>query len=163
MVKKMIKVILPKRIENKMLTELKKAGSREIGGVLMGEHIEENIYRIYDITVQSQGGSWISFVRHLSISMKSALNRFFQKTNFEYSKYNYLGEWHSHPSFNLSPSSRDIQTMVEIVNDKNVGANFAILLIVKFETILEGDITLFVPNYPILKGELLREDEDIFE
>ena len=159
----MIKVIIPKRIEYNMVSELKKAGSREIGGVLMGEHLAENTFRIYDITAQSHVGSWISFVRQLPTSVKKVFNQFFQKTNYEYTKYNYLGEWHSHPSFELSPSSRDIETMLEIANDKTVGANFAILLIVKFEKVLKGDVTLFVPDYPMLKGELIREGEDINE
>jgi proteasome lid subunit RPN8/RPN11 len=159
-----IKVIMPKRIEQKMETELKRAGSREIGGVLMGEHLGDNTFRIYEISVQTQGGSWISFVRELPGAMKNAFHQFFRKTNYQYSKYNYLGEWHSHPSFELKPSSRDNQTMLEIVNDRNVGANFAILLIVKFESYgLEGDVTLFVPDYPILKGELLREETAIHE
>jgi proteasome lid subunit RPN8/RPN11 len=163
MEKRMIKVICPKKIQHKMVSELKKAGSREIGGVLMGEHITENTFRIYDITVQSYGGSWLNFVRQLPRSVKNAFNQFFHKTNYQYSKYNYLGEWHSHPSFQLSPSSRDIQTMLEIMDDKSVGANFAILLIVKFELELKGDVTLFVPDYPILKGELLMEEVDTHE
>lgn len=159
----MISVIIPERLEQKMVSELKKAGSREIGGVLMGEYLAENTFRIYDITAQLQGGSWMSFVRQLPKSVKRVFNQFFQKTNYEYTRYNYLGEWHSHPSFELSPSSRDIETMLEIVNDKTVGANFAILLIVKFEKGLKGDVTLFVPDYPILKGELIREGVDINE
>src|SRR3954454_23962035 len=110
----MIKVIIPKEIEQKLETELKRAGIHEIGGVIMGEHVKDNIFRIYDITVQTQGGSWISFVRELPRSMKKNFHQFFRKTNYQYSKYNYLGEWHSHPSFELSPSSRDIQTMLEI-------------------------------------------------
>lgn len=163
MVAKMIKIIIPKKIKNKMISELKKAGSREIGGVLLGEHLAENTFSIYDITIQSSGGSWISFMRKLPASFKKTINQFFQKTNFQYSKYNYLGEWHSHPSFELTPSSRDIQTMFEIVEDNNVGANFAILLIVKFDSELYGDVTLFVPEYPIIKGELLMEEDDFHE
>lgn len=157
----MIKVILPKEIEQKLGMELIKAGDREIGGILLGEHIEDNTFRINDLTVQTKGGSWISFVRLLPKSLKNSIHHFFCKTNYQYSKYNYLGQWHSHPSFKLSPSSRDIQTMLDIVNDRNVGANFAILLIVKLDTLaLKGDVTLLVPNYPILKGELLREEKE---
>ncbi|WP_201787871.1 Mov34/MPN/PAD-1 family protein [Neobacillus mesonae] len=155
----MIKVIIPTIIKQRLENELKKAGNREIGGIIMGEHIKDNTFRIYDITVQTQGGSWARFVRQLSNSVKNAFHHFFQKTHYQYTKYNYLGEWHSHPSFALTPSQNDVQTMLELVNDKNVGANFAILLIVKFDIELKGDITLFVPDYPILKGELLREEE----
>ncbi|MCU4764635.1 Mov34/MPN/PAD-1 family protein [Bacillus cereus] len=153
----MIKVIMPKRIERRLESELKKAGRNEIGGILMGEHIGENTFEICDVTVQSYNGTWIRFVRQISGVMRKNLNYFFSKTKFQYRRYNYLGEWHSHPSFSLTPSSQDIQTMWEIVNDEAVGANFAVLLIVKIESqSVQGSVTLYVPGNPVLKGEIVK-------
>lgn len=153
----MIKVVIPKRIEQKLENELKKAGENEIGGILMGEHIGKNTFRICDITVQSYDGTWIRFVRQISGVMRKNLNYFFSKTKFQYRRYNYLGEWHSHPSFSLTLSSQDIQTMWEIVNDEDVGANFAVLLIVKIESqSVQGNVTLYVPGNPVLKGEIVK-------
>lgn len=156
----MIKVIMPKRIERRLESELKKAGRNEIGGILMGEHIGENTFEICDITVQSYNGTWVRFVRQISGVMRKNLNYFFSKTEFQYRRYNYLGEWHSHPSFSLTPSSQDIQTMWEIVNDEAVGANFAVLLIVKIESqSVQGNVTLYVPGNPVLKGEIVKGGE----
>ncbi|BCT38219.1 TPA: Mov34/MPN/PAD-1 family protein [Bacillus cereus] len=153
----MIKVIMPKRIEQRLEVELKKAGRNEIGGILMGEHIGENTFRICDVTVQLYDGTWIRFVRQISGVMRKSLNYFFSKNKFQYRKYNYLGEWHSHPSFSLMPSSQDIQTMWGIVNDEAVGANFAVLLIVKIESqSVHGNVTLYVPGNPVLKGEMVK-------
>jgi hypothetical protein len=51
-----------------------------------------------------------------------------------HSRFNYLGEWHSHPSFSTIPSDKDIQTMQSIVEDPHVGANFLVLLVCKQTT-----------------------------
>ncbi|MGG3546260.1 Mov34/MPN/PAD-1 family protein [Bacillus paranthracis] len=156
----MIKVIMPKRIEQRLEIELKKAGRNEIGGILMGEHVGENTFRICDVTIQSYNGTWIRFVRQISGVMRKSLNYFFSKNKFQYRRYNYLGEWHSHPSFSLTPSFQDIQTMWEIVNDETVGANFAVLLIVKIESqSVNGNVTLYVPGNPVLKGEMVKEGD----
>jgi hypothetical protein len=53
--------------------------------------------------------------------------------NHDYRRFNYVGEWHSHPSFEPEPSSRDDTSMREIVQDPKVGANFVALLIVKLD------------------------------
>lgn len=154
----MIKVILPKQIETQIKQELEQAGSREIGGVLMGEHVSENTFRISDITIQRQGGTVIKFIRNIKEAILK-LNGFFTRTNHQYKQYNYLGEWHSHPLFNLSPSIHDQQSMWDIVNDITVGANFAVLLLVKLnDGKMEGNITLFVQGYPMISGELVREE-----
>jgi hypothetical protein len=42
-----------------------------------------------------------------------------------------LGEWHSHPSFALHPSSTDNATTFDIVHDSATGARFAVSIIVK--------------------------------
>ncbi|MEM5604219.1 hypothetical protein AAHB51_05455 [Bacillus cereus] len=58
------------------------------------------------------------------------------------------------------PSSQDIQTMWGIVNDEAVGANFAVLLIVKIESqSVHGNVTLYVPGNPVLKGEMVKEGD----
>ncbi|GGN67268.1 Mov34/MPN/PAD-1 family protein [Oceanobacillus indicireducens] len=102
----MIKIILPKHIEVQIKQELEEAGGREIGGVLMGEHVNKNTFRISDITVQRRGGTVITFIRDIKESLQK-LREFFKRTNHQYKQYNYLGEWHSHPSFSLSPSIQD--------------------------------------------------------
>jgi hypothetical protein len=77
------------------------------------------------------------------------LEAFFKRTRREYQRFNYLGEWHSHPMFAVTPSARDHQTMQDIVEDPDVGARFAVLLVVRLEEggNLEGSVTVYEPEY----------------
>lgn len=96
----------------------------------MGEHLHGDVFRIVDITVQHSGGSNACFVRHPN-DHQADLDRFFERTGADYTRFNYLGEWHSHPSFAPVPSEIDVQTMQSIISDASVGANFLVLMIVK--------------------------------
>lgn len=149
---------LPVELERKLIEALTQAGAQEIGGILMGEHISENVFRVREITVQRHSGSFASFLRFAQ-DIIAPLRRYFQVTNHDYTRFNYLGEWHSHPSFVPTPSSTDRQTMHDLVNDEQVGANFAVLLVVKLgaERQLEGTATVFQPNKIEFSGTLVQE------
>ncbi|WP_238651786.1 Mov34/MPN/PAD-1 family protein [Paenibacillus piscarius] len=154
----MINLIVPIDIQERLTLALLNAGTREIGGVLLGEHTDEGVFRIHELTVQPQGGTIVTFVRKIEDSLRQSLRNFFHKTNFEYTRFNYVGEWHSHPSFSLTPSTHDKQSMYEIVNDPNVGANFALLLITKLQQgKLIGKVYLFAPGFEMVTGHLIME------
>ncbi len=154
-----MKLLLPLEHGNRILEALQKAGAREIGGVLMGEHIAPDTFRVLSLTVQDHGGAFASFVRFLEQIVKP-LAAFFKSTHHEYRRFNYLGEWHSHPSFALVPSGKDIATMREIVDDPKVGATFAVLLIVKCtsDARLEGALTVFPARKSHYAGEIAFEE-----
>ena len=98
--------------------------------------------------LQHSGGTRSHFVRDVKHN-KAFLEDFFARTGKDYQRFNYLGEWHSHPLFAPTPSAEDLRTMWDIVRDPQVGANFVILLIVRLErSNLEMSATLFVQNYP---------------
>lgn len=153
-----MKIKMPHDILDKFVSSLKKAGKNEIGGILMGEHISENEFRIVDITVQRLYGTIASFTR-LVDNFIQPLKSFFKRTSFVYSKFNYLGEWHSHPSYEPVPSNKDILSMLQIVQDKDVGANFAVLIIVKLDNlgklILSG--TVYFPTGSIKQAFIEAE------
>ena len=111
----------------RLTRELAQAGRREIGGVLVGEHLDRNTFRIADLSVQRHGGEEACFVRRPA-HHKGFLDDFFARTGDAYDRFNYLGEWHSHPSFSTEPSGTDLLQMHEIVNDGPSGPPFAILL-----------------------------------
>lgn len=112
----------------------------------MGECLEPNRFRATDLTIQSRGGTFASFVRRVGEAL-SALARFFRRTGEDYTRFNYLGEWHSHPSFSVSPSDRDVRSMIEIAEDPEVGANFAALVIVRLMGgELVGSASVFWPD-----------------
>ncbi len=98
----------------------------------MGEHVQEEVFAVRDLTVQFEGGGFASFVRSIR-NILIPLERFFRRTGNQYRRFNYLGEWHSHPSFSTQPSCRDLETVRDIVEDEGVGANFAILMILRLD------------------------------
>lgn len=112
----------------------------------MGEQLEPAHFRIVGFSVDENTGSAGHFVRSVN-DHQAALEQFFSRTNHDFSRFNYLGEWHSHPSFSVQPSREDILSMNSIVNDeKNIP--FAVLLIVKLRFLikLEYTSTVFFGN-----------------
>jgi hypothetical protein len=90
------------------------------------------------------------------------LEAFFRSTNHDYKRFNYLGEWHSHHSFELIPSREDHLTMMQIANDPAVGANFVVLLIVKSEMEeLESGLTVYCPTTQPFAGIVVREGAEL--
>lgn len=154
-----MQILLPYEIKQKLTTALKKAGSQEIGGILMGEHIADNVYRVKELTIQNYGGTSTSFVRVIQ-EIINPLKHFFHKTGNNFTRFNYLGEWHSHPHFSTEPSCIDSKTMWEIVEDPQVGANFVILLIVKLNNIsdFEGTTIAYLPKEQSFRCELIQEE-----
>ncbi len=111
----------------------------------MGECLAASRFRVADVTIQ-RPGSFASFVRRLGETL-SALARFFRRTGEDYTRFNYLGEWHSHPSFWATPSEKDVRSMLEIAGDSEVGANFVALVIVRLSAEgLDGSASVFWPD-----------------
>ncbi|WP_024576592.1 MULTISPECIES: Mov34/MPN/PAD-1 family protein [unclassified Afipia] len=123
-----MKLLIPAELILRLQPELRRGGRKEIGGVLVGEHVERSIFRIVDLSVQHTGGTAVHFVRDEKQS-KVFLEKFFERVGNDYQRFNYIGEWHSHPSFEPFPSGEDHATMRQIVSDPTVGVNFAILII----------------------------------
>ena len=148
---------MPSDVRGRLEGALRSAGRRETGGVLMGEHVSEGVFRVKDLTVQ-RSGTFASFVREVGATL-TPLRRFFRETGRNYNRYNYLGEWHSHPSFTTEPSCTDSESMWRIVEDPVVGANFAVLLIVRLggEGKLEGSATAYLPGRRKLEASLVAE------
>ena len=128
----MMKLLLPLEIQDVLVRELRAEGRRECGGILFGEHVGENLFQIAGITKQKGGGTNSHFVRDPT-QHADQLDQFFREHSEDCSRFNYLGEWHSHPSFEVAPSSADLLSMCEMVCDPSVGVNFAVLLIARLE------------------------------
>lgn len=139
-----MRLLLTAKILKRLRRELRRAGSREIGGLLMGEHVRDDVFRVVDISVQRTGGSSGHFVRDPA-SHDAQLRSFFARTRGEFMRFNYLGEWHSHPTFEPVPSTVDMTTMQSLVEDPLVGANFLILLVVTLtvDGRIDGSATAF--------------------
>ncbi|HEX8914923.1 MAG TPA: Mov34/MPN/PAD-1 family protein [Humisphaera sp.] len=108
------------------------AGENETGGQLFGEQLAPSDFRATDVSFQRRRGSISRFVVDLLQAAGDALG-FFNRTGHQYTRFNYIGEWHSHPRFALNPSDVDLATMRTMVVAPGFAGNFAVLLIVKLE------------------------------
>ncbi|WP_256589673.1 Mov34/MPN/PAD-1 family protein [Pseudomonas sp. Choline-02u-1] len=109
-----MRVEISEPVKDKLRRALRAAGSREIGGVLMGEQIAPGHFRVVDLSIDSETGGRAHFVRS-SEAHADALSAFFRETGHQYDRFNYLGEWHSHPRFSVTPSTQDITSMIDLV------------------------------------------------
>jgi len=121
---------LPANLAKSLYEALKKAGSKEIGGQLYGEQLEPSDFRVTEITFQNRPGTFARFIVDLVQAACDATG-FFNRTGHRYTLFNYLGEWHSHPSFAVQPSGTDIAAMRDLVTDQEFQGNFAILMITR--------------------------------
>lgn len=126
----MIEVRLSDACGRKLKAELARAGSNEIGGVLAAENLGGGIFDIVDLSVQRSGGSYASFKRTFG-QHDRFMRRFFNRTGHHYERFNYLGEWHSHPSFPALPSFVDGNQMQLLLREPDQKARFLVLLVVK--------------------------------
>jgi integrative and conjugative element protein (TIGR02256 family) len=152
----MLTVSLPPDVQATLRTALLRAGTRECGGVLMGEHIGVNHFAVRALTVQG-GGTFARFVREASSAIRM-LRMYFAHANHDYTRFNYLGEWHSHPSFSTQPSTRDHESMRALASDPSVGANFLVLLIIRIDDrCLDGSAHVYLPDGAVHEATLAFE------
>lgn len=153
----MLRITVPHSVQDRLRSALLKAGNRECGGVLMAEHVGVNHFVVRELTVQKPGGI-ASFVRSLTKAVK-AVQAYCGATGNNFTRFNYLGEWHSHPLFSVQPSSTDHATMRSLATDITVGANFAVLLIFRLDAgVLEGSAHTYLPDGSIHRSELDLEN-----
>lgn len=138
-----MQVSLRSDVTDRMAKELVQAGDREIGGILMAEQVDAGRFQVVDFSVDPHSGRMDYFERDPS-THGATLEEFFDRNGRDFSRFNYLGEWHSHPCFPVRPSFRDVKSMLQLVNGDD-GIDFAVLMIVKLasRTSLEAGMTLF--------------------
>jgi integrative and conjugative element protein (TIGR02256 family) len=137
---------------------LRRAGRVEVGGLLLGEHVSEDTFRVVDMTAQRHGGSHTGFMRDPE-AHAADLASFFERTKGDYARFNYLGEWHSHPNVPATPSASDVAEMIRLVDDPEVGVTFAVLLVVGSTLFrrLTGTATVFAPSQTPMHAKLIWE------
>jgi integrative and conjugative element protein (TIGR02256 family) len=153
-----MQLVLTTPVVKRLQRELRRARRREIGGLLLGEHLGGELFSVVDISVQRMGGTDSCFTRAPG-AHQDQLEKFFTDTGRDYARFNYLGEWHSHPGFEPIPSETDFHTMQSLVEDPEVGVNFAVLLITKLgkRKHLEATVTAFRANATPISVPLLVE------
>ncbi len=152
-----MQLLLPNDVLRKMRYHMILAGSREIGGMIMGEEVADQTFRVVDFSVDTKSGTRSSFVRD-SDQHEEALKKFFEKSGADYRRFNYLGEWHTHPCFSVNPSLQDIYAMQELV-DGSGGVSFAVLLIARLRWYWRFDCSthLFVRDHEPTPIDLVHD------
>ena len=97
--------------------------------MLFAEQLAPAHFRVVDFSLNAHSGSYITFKRDPELH-RQALDDFFCRTGYDFRRFNYLGEWHSHPSFSAHPSRDDIATMTDLV-ENGEEITFAALMIVR--------------------------------
>jgi proteasome lid subunit RPN8/RPN11 len=153
----MIEVILSVRCARKLKKELRAAGRNEIGGVLAAEQIGDGKFLVKALSVQ-RDGTPISFVRDPAQHRKF-MRRFHLLTGNQPQRFNYLGEWHSHPSFLALPSAPDLREMHAEIADPEQTASFLVLMIVKLgkDAGLTGSAHAFRRSHSAIRVSLNAE------
>lgn len=152
-----MQLLLPNNVLYKMRYHMMLAGRREIGGMIMGEEIRDQTFRIVDFSVDTKRGTRSYFVRDAE-KHEQVLAEFFARTGGDYRRFNYLGEWHTHPSFSVQPSLQDIGSMQDLVRGSE-GVLFAVLLITRLKWFwrLECSAHLFVRDHLPSRINLVHE------
>ena len=147
----MIEVLLSPRCVRKLKRELRAAGRNEIGGVLAAEQVADGKFLVRDLSVQ-RNGTPTSFDRD-PVRHRKFMRRFHLITGNRPERFNYLGEWHSHPSFPALPSLPDLRQMHAEIHDPEQASTFLVLLIVKLglDGRIIGSTHAFRRNHPPLR------------
>lgn len=124
---------IPKILIERWESDLASADRKEIGGVLFGEQIAEGDFRVVEATRQRFfGGTATSFKRRGGAARNDVLD-LHRKFGGNPERFNYLGEWHSHPNAPVVPSLQDEVTMHQLLADQGAAVNFLVLIIVRLD------------------------------
>ena len=148
-----MKLFIGIEVLNRWRSQLIRAGKKEIGGILFAEQLSVGEFRIIEATCQNSRflGSNTTFMRKGKIARKQ-VKVLHNKYGGDPKKFNYFGEWHSHPSFPPIPSERDRATMCELIEEQDGAANFLVLLIIKYKS---SELQLFAEAY-LASGQILE-------
>lgn len=135
---------------------LQKGGIREIGGWLAAEQLAPGKFELVGFTVDLEVGTLNRFAS-LPATHSDQLDKILNANAGRTGRVDYLGEWHSHPTFPPVPSDIDVAAMTKMVEEN--GPSFAALLIVRLlnAEALEASITTFQRGLPPESGQLITD------
>lgn len=155
-----MRIRVPQQTIDDWLRRLTRAGLHEIGGVLFGEQICEGTFRIVTATCQrSWPRSHNAFRRRGAQARRDVLS-LHRRYGEQPERFNYLGEWHSHPNAAAIPSLRDEMTMFDLLADQRGAVNFLVLMIVRISQagLLEIGARSYLASGHVLPCAIALED-----
>lgn len=151
-----LSLMIPRPQMSKMQVCLKQGGIREIGGWLAAEQIAPGDFKLIGFTVDLEVGTRDRF-DSLPGPHTEQLDQILMANVNRAGRVDYLGEWHSHPTFPPFPSEMDLAAMTNMV--ENSGPSFAALVIVRLvdPSSIQATITTFQRGQPPANGRLIIE------
>ena len=136
---------------------LKQGGKREIGGWLVAEQTAPGKFDLVGFTVDLEAGTRDRFDSLPELHSKQ-MDRILLANSDRAGRVDYLGEWHSHPTFPPMPSEIDLSSMSDMV--EHSGPSFAALVIVRLVggASIQATITTFQRGQLPEAGQLLIAD-----
>jgi len=139
-------------IEPRFRKALRSAGRREIGGMLFAEQLAPSRFRVMDFSVDLSSGSQTNFRRDPG-AHEAALNAFFERTGRDFARFNYLGEWHSHPDrSSVLPSGTDLRQVAWLAREL-CDEGLPALMVIAGQ---HGEFSMIIDNTRVV----LREQKD---
>lgn len=159
----MIDVLIDGECVLKLKHELLAAGANEIGGVLAAQQIGDGRFLVVDVSVQ-RNGTQSRFERDPA-QHRAFIRRFHLRMDHRPEIFNYLGEWHSHPTHTALPSDVDLRQMQDLVEDDEQMSTFLALMIVKLDEQgeLRGSVHGFRPGLPPVRGRLQGIENEVVQ
>lgn len=153
-----LSLTIPPAQWNAMQACLETGGLREIGGWLAAEQLAPGKFELVGFTVDLDVGTHNRF-DSLPTTHGAQLDGILTANADRSGRVDYLGEWHSHPTFPPVPSDIDIAAMTRMVEES--GPSFAALLIVRLlgAAVLQATITTFQRGLPPEQGQLITDQD----
>lgn len=141
----------------KLQLYLKKGGNREIGGWMVAEQTAPGQFELVGLTVDLEVGTRDRF-DSLPEPHSQQMDQILLENSARAGRIDYLGEWHSHPTFPPIPSEIDVASMTDMV--ENSGPSFAVLVIVRLmsNALIQATITTFQRGKLPEAGQLMISD-----
>ncbi len=124
-----MEIIIPKKISLILIKQISKHSPLETKGALFAEDLGNDTFKIDEVYLEPKPGTTTFVKLYINQEYLSFQKNYhkFRKNNF--SKYNYIGDWHSHPLFECLPSSYDVSEVEEDIKKSN--AIFLVQIILK--------------------------------
>lgn len=137
-----LSLTVPRSQLAKLQIHLTQGGKREIGGWLVAEQTAPGKFELVGLTVDLEAGTRDRF-DSLPEPHSEQMDRILLENSGRAGRVDYLGEWHSHPTFPPIPSKIDLASMTDMV--ENSGPSFAALVIVRLleNAVIQATITTF--------------------
>ena len=148
-------LIIESELLEKLYSYVQVGSAPENGGVLLGKKdVESETYFVTDLSVPSSKDikGIFSFIRNKDVTQKLIDQRWKDSDGIE----NYLGEWHTHPEMQPTPSSVDKKLINIIIEDKsNVFSKVFLIILGIDKSIYVGlanaDISKKIIDFKIIK------------